>query len=274
MSMTVMKVIPVSREYFRVIEGVTLRRATGDPVMKCAACLKILDLLPGESKGSGVVRRVRQLARFAAAAYVDVRIAEATVADIADDEYRQLGDAVAELRSVAAVDLLLDGMVLQEDGTARCLDLGGELRRWMLGLSNILGLEYNVYRNMLRASVSGTTVADAVARATRARGSRWSTATRTEGGSPMAGREPCFARGDRVVIGVVDREGAALEAEGTVEIIDYRGAERELFKGCSWSYDVLVPEHPYFDGRPCLCKHISECDVRPAGGDAAGEAGE
>lgn len=49
---------------------------------------------------------------------------------------------------------------------------------------------------------------------------------------------------------------------GSVEIVDWRGNERDCFKGSSWSYDVLVENTPHFDEGPCLYKHIPECDVR------------
>lgn len=50
------------------------------------------------------------------------------------------------------------------------------------------------------------------------------------------------------------------ELVGTVGIVDYRGRESACFKGCNWSYDIWVEESPE-SGRPCMYKHIPECDV-------------
>lgn len=69
--------------------------------------------------------------------------------------------------------------------------------------------------------------------------------------------EPRFKRGD-VVCFAYD----GYDLSGSVEIVDWRGNERDCFKGSSWSYDVLVENTPHFDEGPCLYKHIPECDVR------------
>lgn len=55
---------------------------------------------------------------------------------------------------------------------------------------------------------------------------------------------------------------------GRVEIIDDRRRESRCFKGCDWSYDVMVDRSP-LGGRsgrlgPCLHKHIPECDLSAA----------
>lgn len=52
---------------------------------------------------------------------------------------------------------------------------------------------------------------------------------------------------------------------GRIEIIDDRRGESRCFKGCDWSYDVMVERSPLGieNGRPgpCLHKHIPECDL-------------
>ena len=69
--------------------------------------------------------------------------------------------------------------------------------------------------------------------------------------------EPRFNRDD-----MVGFTYDGYDLTGTVEIVDWRGDERDHFKGCDWSYDVYVENSPHFEGSPCLYKHVPECDVR------------
>lgn len=66
---------------------------------------------------------------------------------------------------------------------------------------------------------------------------------------------PLFKVGDAVTF-----KTGGHELAGTVGIVDYRGRESTCFKGCAWSYDIWVENAPH-SGRPCLYKHIPECDV-------------
>lgn len=60
-------------------------------------------------------------------------------------------------------------------------------------------------------------------------------------------RRSLFAVGDSVAFATRRHE-----LTGTVEIVDFRGRERAAFKGCDWSYDILVEASPDFEGEPCL----------------------
>lgn len=66
---------------------------------------------------------------------------------------------------------------------------------------------------------------------------------------------PRFSVGDAVSF-----KTSRHELAGTVGVVDYRGRESACFKGCDWSYDIWVDESPE-SGKPCLYKHIPECDV-------------
>lgn len=72
----------------------------------------------------------------------------------------------------------------------------------------------------------------------------------------MAAKGALFSVGDSVVFKNCGRDLA-----GTVAIVDYGDCESACFKGCDWSYDIMVEESPDFGGKPCMYKHISECDV-------------
>lgn len=63
----------------------------------------------------------------------------------------------------------------------------------------------------------------------------------------MAARGALFSVGDVVVFKSRGRDLA-----GTVAIVDYQGRESVCFKGCDWSYDIMVEESPDFGGsRAC-----------------------
>ena len=74
-----------------------------------------------------------------------------------------------------------------------------------------------------------------------------------------AGRPtPHFNVGDRVrakVFGDV--------IEGVVEVVDWRGHEREAFGGCWYSYDLYCQLYER-TGEPMLLKHIPESSVTSA----------
>lgn len=74
----------------------------------------------------------------------------------------------------------------------------------------------------------------------------------------MKTTRPLFSIGD--IVALSTRAGNLV---GTVAVVDYRGRERACFKGCDWSYDIMVDDAPG-GGGPCLFKHIPECDVKRA----------
>lgn len=84
--------------------------------------------------------------------------------------------------------------------------------------------------------------------------------------SRKLGRGPKFKKGQTVEFECKDRSGLVHTIRGVIEIVDNRQSEPESFKGCGWSYDVMVEGSPFGtkDGRlgPCLHKHIPECDLR------------
>ena len=56
--------------------------------------------------------------------------------------------------------------------------------------------------------------------------------------------------------------------EGVVEVVDWRGHEREAFYGCWYSYDVCCQLYER-TGEPMLFKHIPESSVTSAATSAA-----
>lgn len=74
--------------------------------------------------------------------------------------------------------------------------------------------------------------------------------------NPHVPEQPKFTPGDKVIL-----TNKKKPLEGVVAVVDWRGNEREAFKGCNWSYDVDVDCDPDFANQPILHKHVPECDL-------------
>lgn len=72
----------------------------------------------------------------------------------------------------------------------------------------------------------------------------------------MSRPDPEFDYGDEVAF---DFDGDIFT--GKIEIIDYRGREKNEYMGCDWSYDIWC--ECGYKGESGLYKHVPECCVKP-----------